>query len=959
MLLLLAAHCAAALAAPALVRWFGRTAFLPLALVPLAAAAWALPPWLRGDRPRVEEWAWIPDLDLELALRADALGWLMVLIVGGVGAFIVAYCARYFGAGQRGVGALAGELLAFAAAMLGLVLADDLILLYVFWELTTVLSYLLVGFDAERAAARKAATQAIVVTTFGGLAMLVGLIMLGREAGTFRISAIVAGPPQGTAVSVALVLVLAGALSKSAIMPFGLWLPGAMAAPTPVSAFLHAAAMVKAGVYLVARLAPAFAAVPVWRPLVLGLGGATMLLAGWRALREHDLKLVLAYGTVSQLGFLTVLTGAGWRTAALAGVTMLLAHALFKATLFMVVGIVDHATGTRDLRELSGLARRAPVVCGAAVAAAASMAGIPATLGFAGKEAAYEAFVEGHAPVLTVLVVGSAFTAAYSLRFLWGAFARKPGVADTAWHRPGPLLLFPPVVLAAACVLLGLFVAELDAPLGRSAGPYPAGDYHLSAWHGVGAALLLSVISLALGAGLFGARSVVTEVQRRLVLFEPSEVYRRIMRGLTVFAVQLTGAVQRGSLPGYLLVILITAASVTAGALAFGGDWPAPSAPRWWDGPAQGMVVALTVAAAVAAVRATGRSQTVVLAGASGYGVGTLFVLQGAPDLALTQFLVETVSLLVFVLVLRRLPTGALPRAPRPRRTGHLAVGVLSGLLATTATLLAVRSRTAPSISAGFPAAAEQADAANIVATTLVDMRAWDTLGESSVVALAAIGVTSMVFAGRRVRGPRRAREADAGTAVWSVQGINSINTSGGRGDTAGQDAEGGLEAGVPRERAWLAAGGTLAAERRSIIVEVVARLVFHTVLLLSLYLLFTAHSAPGGGFAGGIVAGLALAIRYLAGGPFELAEAAPVSVGVLLGVGLVIAAGTGLGGLLWGDSVLASGSWDLDLLVLGHLHVASSLVFDVGVYLIVVGLVLDILNALGAEIDRQAEEDA
>ncbi|MFC9974166.1 Na+/H+ antiporter subunit A [Spirillospora sp. NPDC127200] len=951
MLLLLAAHCAAALAAPALVRWLGRTAFLALALVPLAAAAWALPPWLRGDRPRGETWSWIPGLDLELALRADALAWLMVLIVGGVGALIVAYCARYFGAGRPGVGAVAGELLAFAAAMLGLVLADDLILLYVFWELTTVLSYLLVGFDAGRAAARKAATQAIVVTTFGGLAMLVGLVLLGQHAGTFRLSAILADPPRGTAVSVALVLILAGALSKSAIMPFGLWLPGAMAAPTPVSAFLHAAAMVKAGVYLVARLAPAFAAVPVWRPVVLVLGGATMLLAGWRALREHDLKLVLAYGTVSQLGFLTVLTGAGWRTAALAGVTMLLAHALFKAALFMVVGIVDHGTGTRDLRELSGLARRAPVACGAAVAAAASMAGVPATLGFAGKEAAYEAFTEGHAPVLAVLVIGSAFTAAYSLRFLWGAFARKPGVADTPWHRPGPLMLGPPVALAAASVLLGLFVSRLDAPMGRSAGPYPAAGYHLSAWHGVGAALVLSAISLAIGAGLFAGRGEVAALQRRLVLFEPSRVYRRIMRGLTVFAVQLTGTVQRGSLPGYLLVILVTATSLTAGALLLGGALPSLARPRWWDSPAQALVVVLTVAGAVAAVRAKGRAPTVVLAGASGYGVATLFVLQGAPDLALTQFLVETVSLLVFVLVLRRLPGGPPARVSIPRRRAHLAVGALTGLLATLATLLAARARTAPSIAEGFPAATGQAGGANIIATTLVDLRAWDTLGESSVVALAAIGVTSMVFAGRRVRGPRRVREAGAGGDVWAVRGLPSLNLESADEDRAAPDA--------PHERDWLAAGGTLAAERRSIIVEVVARMTFHTVLLLSLYLLFTGHSAPGGGFAAGIVAGLALVIRYLAGGPFELAEAAPVSVGALLGAGLVVAAGTGLGGLLWGGAVLANGTWEPHLPLLGPVHLPSSLVFDVGVYLIVVGLVLDILNALGAEIDRQTGEDA
>lgn len=280
--------------------------------------------------------------------------------------------------------------------MLGLVLADDLITLYVFWELTTVFSYLLIGHTSERKQNRRSALQALTVTTLGGLAMLVGFLILGEAAGTYRISEIVADPPEATlAVSVAVVLVLCGALSKSAIWPFSLWLPNAMAAPTPVSAYLHAAAMVKAGVYLVARLAPAFADVPVWRPVVLVLGGATMLLGGWRALRLHDLKLVLAYGTVSQLGFLTVLAGAGNRNAALAAAALILGHALFKAALFLVIGIVDHATGTRDLRKLSGLARTMPYVCGVAVLAAASMAALPPLLGFAAKEAAFDALQHG------------------------------------------------------------------------------------------------------------------------------------------------------------------------------------------------------------------------------------------------------------------------------------------------------------------------------------------------------------------------------------------------------------------------------------------------------------------------------------------------------------------------------------------------------------------------------------
>ncbi|MBO2457875.1 Na+/H+ antiporter subunit A [Actinomadura sp. LCR2-06] len=935
MLPLLAAYCAAAAAAPVLVRAMGRAAFAPLAAVLAAAAGWAAWPWLRGGAPRTESWSWISGLGLHLYLRSDPLTWMMMVIVGGVGALIVLYCGRYFTGSEPKLGAFAGELVGFGAAMLGLVLSDDIVLLYVFWELTTVLSYLLIGYDAERGIARRAATQAIVITTSGGLAMLVGLLLLGQAAGTYRLSAILAAPPGGGAVTAAVALILAGALSKSALVPFGLWLPGAMAAPTPVSAFLHAAAMVKAGVFLVARLAPAFAGTPGWRPVVLGCGIATMLLAGWRALREHDLKLLLAYGTVSQLGFMFVLVGAGNRVAALAGFTVLLAHALFKSALFLAVGVVDHSTGTRDLRKLSGLGRRTPVLFGAAIAAAASMAGVPATLGFAGKEAAYEAFLGGDVGLAVLLAVGSALTAAYSLRFLWGAFARKEGVAPREVHRPGALLLAPVVLLAAAGVVVGLLAARLDAPIGREAAPFPVeghGGYHLSAWHGFGLPLLLTAVSLAVGVALFvlGRR-----IARAPQFFEPEEVYLRFMHGLNTFALQLTGTVQRGSLPNYLLIILLVAAGLAGGAVVTGLPWPDPLGERIWDGPAQALVALLTVVAAAMAIRARDRGQTVVLSGASGFGVSTLFVLQGAPDLALTQFLVETASLIVFVLVLRRLPARFSTRSPA-QRTVHLAVGALTGLMATVVTLLAAQARRTVPVSAAYPGAAKEAGGSNIVATALVDLRAWDTLGESVVIALAALGVTSMVFARRPLSAPP---PPGPDTTVWGVDEITALDEA-------------------PPGGGWLAAGSTLAAERRSIVFEVVARTIFHTVLLYSLFLLFTAHSAPGGGFSGGIVAGLALAVRYLAGGPFELREAAPVPAGALLGGGVVVAAGTALGGLGWGHAVLQSTSVGAHVPVLGHVHLVTSLLFEIGVYLIVVGLVLTVLNVLGAEVDRQTEAD-
>ncbi|WP_363326351.1 proton-conducting transporter membrane subunit, partial [Haloactinopolyspora sp.] len=355
------AHALAAVLAPILLTRLPGRGFLIVAMVPAAAFGWvvAMTPRVTGPGGgSIEErFTWVDSLGLALSFRLTTLTWLMALLVTGIGALVLMYCAYYFRADDREVRRFSGLLVGFAGAMLGLVLADDLFVLYVFWELTTVFSYLLIGHNPERKANRRAAMQALIVTTFGGLAMLVGIIMIGQSTGTYRISDILSQPPSGLAVAVALVLILVGAITKSALVPFHFWLPSAMAAPTPVSAYLHAAAMVKAGVYLVALFAPVFADVLPWRPLVLSLGVVTMLVGALRALRQYDLKLLLAYGTVSQLGFLMVLVGTGTRSSALAGVAMLVAHALFKATLFLVVGIIDRITGTRDLRELSGVRR--------------------------------------------------------------------------------------------------------------------------------------------------------------------------------------------------------------------------------------------------------------------------------------------------------------------------------------------------------------------------------------------------------------------------------------------------------------------------------------------------------------------------------------------------------------------------------------------------------------------------
>ena len=975
MIWVLVAHALAALIAPWLVSRLGTKAFPVLAVVPAGAVVWAASRTAEvtdgGTTEVVHEW--VPTLGMELAFRLDPLSLLMTFVAAGVGALVLAYCGRYFTSTEQGLGRFAAVLVAFAGAMLGLVLADDLLLLYVFWELTTVLSFLLVGHNSDRQGSRRAAMDALIVTTFGGLAMLVGAVMVGEAAGTFRISEIVANPPDGAMVQVGVALLLVGALSKSALVPFHFWLPGAMAAPTPVSAYLHAAAMVKAGVFLVARLTPAFAELDVWRWSILVLGLLTMLIGASRALRQHDLKLLLANGTVSQLGLLTLLVGHGGRDVLLAGLGLLLAHALYKSALFLTVGIIDHDTGTRDLRVLSGLRKTRPRLAVIAALAAASMAGVPLFAGFAAKETAFDALLHGDTvDVLTLaaIVVGVALTAAYAWRFWWGAFADKGDVPDRRCAAADPHIELAPGLLALGGLVLGVGFAAVDALLSRHADLVPTDEkpLHLAGWHGINPALGVSLLALVLGV-------LVVLVQRRLAGRPvPAEKPRRVLDARVAYVVAIRGterlsvaaarATQSGSLPVYLMTILFVFVAATATALIVGLPWNVEV--RAWDEPGQAAVGLLIVAGAVLTLRARRRLKAVLLSGIVGYGVATLFALHGAPDLALTQFLVETVTLVVVVLVLRRMPshfTGTV--STKRRRRVHLLTGVLVGTLMALLTLVAAGAREALAVSELFTAASTLAGGDNIVNVTLVDLRAWDTMGEISVLVVAATGVTSLLFLRRRTRAMPRLSDPAANSPVWAMGEQAGPRPGGTAGPAAPQASllkvvqnRAGGRTTARRAEGWLVAENTLAPERRSILLEVVVRLIFHTVLVLSVYLLWAGHDLPGGGFAGGIVAGLAFTIRYLAGGRYELGEAAPVGAGLVIGVGLVIAVGTGVGGAVVGDAMLQGGAWKPDIPLLGTLKLYSSTLFDIGVYLVVVGVVLDVLRSFGSEIDRQIDEE-
>ena len=527
MILLLALHALAATACLAPGPRAGRWAF-PVALAaPAGTFLWLCvqAPSVLGGTAVEQSLRWVPQLGLTLSFRLDGFGLLMGLLVSGIGVLVLGYCLPYFAPhdghpARADLGRIAGLLVAFAGAMLGLVLSDGFFTLFLFWELTSITSYLLIGIDDRSAEARTAAQRAFLVTGAGGLALLAGLVLLGQQSGTTSLSALVTDPPGGTVTTVALVLVLAGAFAKSAQVPFNFWLPGAMAAPTPVSAYLHSATMVKAGIVLVARLAPAFADQAPWRVLVVACGGASLLVGGVQALRQQDAKLALAQGTVSQLGLIMVLVGMGTPALTYAGVAVLTAHALFKAALFLVVGVVDHQAGTRDMRRLRHLGRRLPVLGVLAATAAASMAAIPPTFGFVAKESGLAALLDPGvgavgAAALVLVVTGSVLTVAYSVRTVDGLFGRgtsgttggaaaggEEPVGPDMVPRPGAAFMAAPAVLALLSLLCGLAAGAVGAFLAEVASSLdPASaDGHLTLWPGIGAALGLSAATWVLGA---------------------------------------------------------------------------------------------------------------------------------------------------------------------------------------------------------------------------------------------------------------------------------------------------------------------------------------------------------------------------------------------------------------------------------------------------------------------------
>lgn len=745
----------------------------------LAVAPGAVVVWLVVLAGQIESGAdvavvypWVAGLGVNFALRLDGLSLLFALLISGIGALVIIYSGYYL-AGHPHLGRFQAYTLLFMGSMLGLVLADDAITLFVFWELTSVTSFLLIGFNHEDERARYGALKALLITAGGGLALLLGLIVLGRMGGDLRLSAWAAQAQVLQAHPLylpALILVLIGAFSKSAQVPFHIWLPDAMQAPTPASTYLHSATMVKAGVYLLARLHPAMGGTGAWRDIVAVVGLVTLVLGAYLAFKQTDLKALLAYSTISTLGLMVALIGVGTSAALKAAMVVILAHALYKAALFLIVGIVDHETGTRDLSSLGGLARNMPISAALAALAAMSMAGLPPLFGFLAKEKFLESVLGWEASsawmVLAplVAVVAAIWGVAYSILLVHGTFLGESRATPKAPHEA------PAGMLVAPAVLVGLSVLVVSPPLrewaaillsaAASATLGTAAQLDLALWHGVNLPLVLSAAAVAGGGLLFVLRQRIWVLQAAWPAHvQLDRLYDGSVSGLNRLAAGLTNRIQTGSLRHYLMMTLgaLVAAVVLALAAADGLVWPVA-----WSldnvQPFELAAAAMMIVAALALVVVPTRLGAIAAVGTVGYLMAFFYVLYSGPDLALTQLLVETLTVVLLLLVFHFLPrffqdhTHVLIRL----RDGLIAASV--GATVTVLLILVAPQTPALTISEYYlENSIPLAYGTNVVNLILVDFRALDTLGEITVLIIAALGVFGMM----RFRTRRRIQMED------------------------------------------------------------------------------------------------------------------------------------------------------------------------------------------------------
>ena len=892
-----------------------------------------------------EEFFWLPSLGLNFVLRMDGFAWLFSMLVLGIGTLVSLY-ARYYMSPDDPVPRFFAFFLAFMGAMLGLVMSGNLIQIVFFWELTSVFSFLLIGYWHHRADARRGAYMALMVTGAGGLALLVGVMLLGHIVGSYDLDRVLAS---GDAIRahalypVMLTLVLIGALSKSAQFPFHFWLPHAMAAPTPVSAYLHSATMVKAGVFLLARFWPVLSGTDQWFWIVGGAGACTLILGAYAAIFQTDLKGLLAYSTISHLGLITLLLGLNSPLAAVAAVFHILNHATFKASLFMAAGIIDHESGTRDIRRLSGLIKLIPYTATLAMVASASMAGVPLLNGFLSKEMFFaetvfitsSAWVETALPVIAT--IAGMFSVAYSLRFTVDVFF-GPKATDLPHtpHEPPRWMRAPVELLVLACLIVGIFPAQSVGPLlAAAAQPVVGGelpDYSLAIWHGWNAPMIMSLVAMAGGISLF----LLLRKSFRLERFTgPPLVSRlngkRLFERSMVLTMRCARRFERRVSTRRLQVQLFL---LVLGALVAGFIPLYNSGLTWGDRPkipGSGVFVMLWLIAIACALGAAWQAKYHWLAALTMVSVCGLmtcitFVWFSAPDLALTQLVVEVVTTVLILLGLRWLPRRNEDVAPLPStlnraRARRLRDLVLSVLVGGGMALLsyAMLTRATPNAISSFylGQSLPLGGGSNVVNVMLVDFRGFDTLGEITVLAAVALTVFALL---RRFRPPKESIALPAQQRLLASDVVTDLVN--------------------PRSASDTALGFMM-------VPAVLVRLLLPIAFMVSMYLFMRGHNQPGGGFVAGLVMSVAFILQYMVAGTQWVEAQMSLRPLRWMGTGLLVATLTGLGSMVLGYPFMTTHTAHLHLPILGDFHVASALFFDIGVYAVVVGATLLILTAL------------
>lgn len=913
----------------------------------VAVAGIGISGWLYttlADGAPVQFWlSWLPMLGLDFTLRLDGLAWLFAMLIFGIGALVVLY-ARYYMSREDPVPRFFSFLLAFMGSMIGIVLSGNLIQLVFFWELTSLFSFLLIGYWHHTANARDGARMALTVTGTGGLCLLVGVLLIGRIVGSYDIDQVLESRDlivQSDLYVPALVLVLLGAFTKSAQFPFHFWLPHAMTAPTPVSAYLHSATMVKAGIFLLMRLWPVMSGTDAWFYLVVPAGLVTLLLGAFIAIFQQDLKGLLAYSTISHLGLITLLLGLGSPLAAVAAIFHTLNHAIFKASLFMAAGIIDHETGTRDLRKLSGLYRYMPITATLAMVAAAAMAGVPLLNGFISKEMFFAEAVAEHTGSLLDdslpywATLAGVFSVTYSLRFILGVFFGPPPVnLPHRPHEPAHWMRFPIELLVLICLLIGIvpgltvgpFLATAVKGLLDATPPY----YSLALWHGFNLPLMMSLIAMAGGVVLYlGLRRYLESgIEGPPVLrdFKGQRIFEKVLATLSwqwARAGEATLGTRRLQ-PQMRIVIALAVVAALAPFIANGavgtGDMPGTTLP---PGFALLWLVGGVCALGAAYQAKYHRFAALVLVGGAGLVTCITFAWLSAPDLAVTQLLVEIVTTVLLLLGLRWLPKRIENIYPsRPplkvllRRYIDLTIAcALGGLMAFLAYCLMTRPLT-QSVSRFFVERAySEGGGTNIINVILVDFRGFDTMGEIVVLCLAGLTVFALL---RRFRPAPESIEQPEQQRIQHAYDVATPDRS--PGDTVAD---------------------------YMLIPRLIMHWLFPVIAVMAVYLFMRGHDLPGGGFAAGITLSIAFVVQYMASGTRWVEDHLRVLPLRWMGMGLLTSCATGVGSWWFGYPFLTSHFQYVELPYIGKVPAASALLFDLGVFALVVGATVLILIAL------------